>query len=837
MKLLYTLALFLILTACTKEQTSYIPPHPEDGFFQQRAYPFTDVNQKVWRKALKEVKALENNEKRAQGVWRLSGPTNIGGRVTDIAINPNNSNIIFAATATGGIFKTTDRGKKWKAVFDEAGRLSLGSIAIAPSNSRVMYAGTGEANASAASGAFFGDGVYRSTDGGRFWENIGLNNSAHIGRVVVNPYSENSVLVAAAGALYSQNEERGLFETKDGGKTWNKLFYLDDATSCIDVVQHPQDTNIIYAVMWERLRFPWQRDYGGPNSGIYRTEDGGNSWKKLTEGLPVSDGQTGRIGLAIAPSDPNVLYTSFTRDSITNSFFGLYKSIDGGDTWQETSSFLLGGMYGSFGWYFGNLRVHPSNPANAYALGVSLYETMDSGDFWRRISIGVHPDQHALEFDLNDPNFMVLGNDGGIYLSEDAGNTWTKTTGLPITQFYESDVAQSDKGIISGGTQDNGTVMTTSGLNSDWEQVLGGDGFHVVIDPEFPEIMYAEYQWGSLFRSFNGFETSQWALNGVDRSDRNNWNTPFIIDPVNSATLYYGTHRLYRSTDRAGSWELISDDLTNGLHPSRGAYGTITTIAVSEADNQILYVGTDDGNVQTSKDGGLTWTLVSEQLPNRYISSVVCDRTDPAVAYVTLSGYRKSDYLSHVFKTIDGGNNWTDISANLPEVPINDLIIDDKDPNFLYVATDLGVWNTFNGGEEWYLLGKGLPNTVVTDLVLHKRNRGLFAATYGRSMYYYALDRYFPEVPIDTTGILHFVHRPSPTGNTVSCTVHANFSGKANLNIVDTDGRLVHTQQGVELTVGENVMSISTQFFNKSGVYFLNLKAGNQQLCESFVVF
>lgn len=843
MQKLYPL-LFLVLVLACSENTdqkilqpnkSALPAAPDSWLFEQRAYPFDNINYEVYNRELRQVQQQRAAQAELESRnatfsdWELLGPTNIGGRITDIALNPNDPNIFFVGTAVGGIFKTTDRGQSWKAVFDKAGRLSIGDLAIAPSNTKILYAGTGEANASATSGAFFGDGVYKSVNGGKSWTNVGLENTHHIGRVVINPYNEDHVLVAATGKLYDKNEERGLYQTKDGGDTWQQLLFVNDSTACIDVVMHPTDTNTIYAVTWERLRKPWQRSYAGPGSRIYRSKDGGTTWDIIMNGLP--NNEHGRMGLAIAPSEPDVLYVALTENRITNSFNGLYKSTNGGDSWRRTSDFFLSGMYSNFGWYFGQVRVDPKDADRAYVLGVGMFQTDNGGRNWERIAQGVHVDHHALETHPLDSNMVVLGNDGGVYLSSNRARNWTHLPNLPVTQFYQCEVAQSLDNRYFGGTQDNGTLLSSNGKAAEWSQVLGGDGFHVIVDPENPDLVYAEYQWGNLFRSVNGGASFQWALNGVNGSDRNNWNTPIAIDPSNSSTLYYGSDRLYRSTNRAASWEAISGDLTKGPHPSGSrSFSTLTTIAVAPSNSNFIYVGADDGNVQMTVDGGNNWQLISDNLPERYITGIAVDEKDPLLAYVTLSGYRNLDYLPHVFRTTDGGATWEDISTGLPEVPINDIIIDNQSPNKLYVATDLGVWTQKDRMSDWQELGQKFPPTIVTDLVLHKSKRELVAATFGRSLYKYKLDLSPPDFPdLDTTIIFPIQISPNPVRDLANLRFEVEKAQIGQVRIYDLQGRLLEQRDNIQLYKGDNSIPIDANKLPNTGDYVVTLVADDKQ--------
>lgn len=831
------ISLFTLLFSCQSPAEKYSEALPNDWFFAQRAYPFDEINHEVYIKELQRIHRAEKKEvelRNQEIQWELVGPTNIGGRVTDVVVNPNNANIIFAGTANGGIFKTTDRGHNWKPVFDKAGSLSIGDLAIAPSNSRVMYVGTGEANGSAASGAFAGDGVYKSTDGGRDWQHIGLSNSHHIGRIVVDPFDENHVFVAVAGLLYGKNEERGLYETKDGGVTWQNILFVSDSTSCIDVVIHPTNPEIIYAATWERIRTPWERDYAGVTSRLYRSKDGGQTWEHLTNGLPPSHEERGRIGITIATSNPEVLYACFTQNSITNTFDGVYKTTNGGDTWQRTNDYLLQGMYSNFGWYFGNIRTDPNNPNVVYVLGVSLMKSEDGGNSWKRSNANMHVDQHALTFFPDSSNITIVGNDGGLYISENSGQQWRHAKSLPITQFYECEVSQAVEEKYFGGTQDNGTVMSDGGTLSSWLQILGGDGFHVIVDPVFPEIVYAEYQWGNLFRSNDGGNSFQWARSGIAAEERRNWNTPIEIDPNTTSVLYYGASRLYRSTNRASSWEPISDDLTNGQHPSGSKkYGTITAIEVSPIDGNIIWVGTDDGNIYVTTNGGATWVLVSDALPIRYISSIAADFNNPQKAYITLSGYRRTDYLPHVFMTEDGGQTWKPVSTNLPEVPVNEIIIDEAYPDRLYVATDLGVWHADSPAFYWERLGTNMPLTVVTDLVIHKSTRTLVAATYGRSMHKYQLDAEPPTFPEVEQTYIAFSIYPNPVQSVAAIRLDEKLESEGVLTIYDLAGQMIY-----QTSVGQSDKSVllPSDIWKQNGLYFAQMQSDNNVLTQSFLV-
>ena len=434
-----------------------------------------------------------------------------------------------------------------------------------------------------------GFGIYKSVDAGNSWVHLGLENSGSIGRLLVHPVDPQVCFVAAMGRLFSDNPERGVFRTIDGGVNWENVLYINDSVGAIDIVIHPDHPDTLYAAMWERVRRPDRRNYGGKGCGIYRSFDGGDSWTEMTNGLPFNTPLNGRIGIDISASDPNVLYAIYA-DNI-GYFSGLYKSINGGDSWSRTNDGALSNLYSSFGWWFGRISIDPVNPDIAYAMGLDLYKTSNGGNSWSMISSTVHVDQHDLLAHPLDPNFIVLGNDGGIYLSNNGGSGWTFLENLPLTQFYTCEVDEQNPQRLYGGAQDNGTNRTLAGGTGDWQNIYWGDGFFVLVDPVDNNYIYAEYQYGNFARSTNGGSSFTTAMNGISGTDRKNWNTPFVLDPANPQVLYYGANRLYRSTNRAASWQVISPDLTNGGINSNVVYGTITAIAVAPSNSQIHLCG------------------------------------------------------------------------------------------------------------------------------------------------------------------------------------------------------------------------------------------------------
>jgi photosystem II stability/assembly factor-like uncharacterized protein len=839
-----TLALLLILTIGyyfsnktisnpILDKISLLKEYPSEWMYNQRAYPNNYINKDAIKEAIQTSKSIIANRTPQEGSdWTLVGPLNTGGRITDAAISPVNDDHLYVSTAVGGVFRSTDRGNNWTPIFDAIGQPSIGDIAIAPSNAQRIYVGTGEANGSATSGAFFGDGIYKSDDGGDSWINVGLPNSEHIGRIVVDPTNPDRVFAAATGTLYGSNSDRGVYRTINGGTNWERVLFVTDSTAAIDVVMNPVNTNILYAAMWERTRKPWARDYGGITSAIHRSLDGGTTWTQLgpTNGLPAPDLQTGRLGLAISESDPSIIYARYTTNEITNEFNGIYKSIDNGDNWVLVTLGDLIGVDSSFGWYFGNLRVHPTNPDEVFILGQSIYKTTNSGNSWDQVN-GMHVDHHALEYSRLDPSFILAGNDGGAYISENGGNTWSKFTNLPITQFYNIEVDNLQPERLYGGTQDNNTIRTLTGGSNDWSSIIGGDGFHVNVDPNNNDYVYGESQFGNLRRSTDGGNNFTNATDGIDSGDRNNWNTPVILSPFDSEVVYYGTNKLY-SSDKAVFWTAISPDLTDGQHPSGSlSYGTLTAIAASYNNLNTIYTGSDDGNVHVTFDGGTNWTNISAGLPDRYVTSIATVPSDDNIAYITFSGFGELDYDAHVFKTTDGGQNWTDISSNLPSIPVNDIVYSQAS-DLLFVATDLNVWYSNNDGANWDIVGNDLPLTIIRDLKIHEPTNTLYAGCFGRSMHRYDIDNIVLNTNESTLVTDAITMYPVPTQSELF--IEHNLSSEGTITLYDISGKKLKTVFEGKLSDSKKIGISIDDLAN--GLYIVNIQSREKSVSKKVIV-
>ena len=717
--------------------------YPSDWFYNQRAYPFDKIPVEEYYAALDHKEKMPNDKNSTLlADWYAVGPSNIGGRLTALDYDPAND-IIYAAAAAGGVFKSTDGGNTWLPKTDFKPSLSIGALVIDPNNPNIIYCGTGEANISTDSYAGFG--MIKSTDYGETWALSGLENSRHIAEIEVHPLNSNIVYAAASGGLYSKSPDRGIYKSTDAGSTWSRSLFINDSTSAIDVAIDPDNLDIVYAAMWSRLRGPSFRRAAGINSGLYKSTDGGLTWNQMLNGLPSPSSTTGRISIAVAPGNSNYIYALYKEatspNGSTNTFSGFYRSTDKGESWNQMPSGILPGEFSSFGWYFGVLEVDPNNENLVYCADVDLFKSTNGGESWQNITNAYsgsldeqHPDQHALWIDPTNSDVLINGNDGGLFITSSGGAPWTKSYDLPVSQFYASEIDFLQPEIKLGGTQDNGTLRSDGSVDN-WDHIYGGDGFHTKVDYTNSNIIYAESQNGGLGKSTNGGQNWNYNVtNGIDFG-RTNWSTPYVIDLQDPSILYFGTYKLHRTTNGAGSWTAISGDLTHGAN---GYLGTITCISTAiESDNttRVIYVGTNDAKLSVSTNSGSSWEDRSGILPQRYITDVLADRRDPSTAYVTLSGYNLDETNPHVFRTTDYGVSWNDISGNLPDVPVNSVIINYDEDSTLYVGSDVGVFFTFDLGNTWYVVGNGLPNSPVFDLNYHQPTKKLVAGTHGRSLF------------------------------------------------------------------------------------------------------
>ncbi|NIM17100.1 MAG: hypothetical protein GTO45_34290 [Candidatus Aminicenantes bacterium] len=696
--------------------------------------------------------------------WAFIGPVWMSGRITDIEALPGKPYTYYVAAASGGVWKTENEGTTWEPIFQHGLSTSIGDIALAPSNLQIIWVGTGENNSSRSS--YSGAGVYKSEDGGKTWKHMGLWDTHHTGRIIVHPENPDVVYVAAVGHLYSFNEERGVFKTADGGKTWEKILYINHKTGVIDLVMDPSDTNILYAAAWERLRKAWNMWEDGPGSAIYKTQDGGKTWEKLTNGLPT-ERKMGRIGLAVAHSNPNVIYALVDNQAAEREpkpgeldSYGfpakkiikgaeLYRSDDKGKTWKKINQHNIKYLYFEYGYYFGEVRVDPCNEDIVYLLGISLRKSVDGGKTFRALYYkDFHADHQAFWIDPGSPNHLIDGNDGGINISYDGGKTWKDLDNLPVVQFYNVYVDMETPFNVYGSVQDNGSFKGPVTHNPaddpayDWKRIPGGEASYIEVDPTDANILYSEGSFGGLMRSNLEENSSKPIKPKAEKGEprlRCTWLTPFIISPHNPFTLYFGSQYLYCSVDRGEHWQRISPDLTTNPKEEQGdvPYGAISTISESPLMPGLIYVGTDDGNVQVTKNGGVSWQKINAGFfpAKKWVSRIVASKFDKGTVYLSFNGYRDDDFQTYIYKSSDYGKTWEDISSNLPCGPVNVIWEDPQNKNVFYAGTDLGVYISLDRGKEWYSLLANMPTTFVHDLVVHPRDNILVAATHGRGFY------------------------------------------------------------------------------------------------------
>ncbi len=697
--------------------------------------------------------------------FRSIGPALTSGRVSDIAVDPRFRNRYYVAAASGGVWKTINDGATWTPVFDGESSYSIGCVVLDPNNPSVVWVGTGENNSQRS--VAYGDGVYRSEDGGKSWENMGLKASEHIGKIVIDPRNSSVVFVAAQGPLWSAGGDRGLYKTTDAGKTWNLVLKISENTGVSDIAMDPRNPDLLYASSYQRRRHVWTLIDGGPEAAVYRSTDGGVTWKKLAGGLP--DGDVGRIGLAVSPVNPDVVYAII---ELPDGKGGFYRSTDRGGSWEKRSDYCAGSPQ-----YYNKIYCDPVNVDRVYSMDVNLKVTDDGGKTFRNLGEkSKHVDNHAFWIDPKDPDYYIDGCDGGVYQSFDRGEHWTFKSNLPITQFYRVDVDQALPFYnVFGGTQDNFSLggpsrnTSASGIeNANWVVSASGDGFVSRIDPDDPNTVYSESQYGGLVR----FDKKSGELMGIQPREsageppfRWNWDSPLIISPHAHTRLYFAANILFRSDDRGNTWKKVSGDLTRKLdrnslpvmekvwgvdavakNTSTSLYGNIVSLAESPVKEGLLYVGTDDGLLQVSENGGAGWREV-DKFPGipamTYVSCVTPSHREPSTVYVSFDNHKNGDFHPYLLRSNDAGHSWASVAGNLPaRGTVYTVAEDPANGNLLFAGTEFGLFFTVDGGKKWVQLKGGLPTIAVRDIAIQKRENDLVLGTFGRG--FYILDDYTP---------------------------------------------------------------------------------------------
>jgi photosystem II stability/assembly factor-like uncharacterized protein len=783
--------------------------------------------------------------------FRELGPAAVGGRIDDFAVVESNSDVIYTATASGGIWKTVDGGITWKPIFESIGAMSIGAIAVAPSNPSIVWAGTGEPNNRQSSS--WGNGIYKSVDAGKTWAGMGLADSHHIGRIAIDPKNPQTVYVAALGHLWGPNAERGLYKSTDGGKNWNRVLFVNDDTGVVDVKIDPQNTETIFAAAYERRRTPFGFNGGGSNSALYKSTDGGATWKKLTNGLPRENGDIGRIGISVFSKDSAIVYAM-----VQHADGGIFRSEDHGETWVKMNSANPNPPY------FSNLFIDPNNDLRIWIAALQgsgelagVAYSQDGGKtFTPTWGTKVHADFHAMWIDPVNSNHMIIGVDGGIYTTRDRGINWSHLNNIAIGQAYQVGYDMAKPYHVCSGFQDNGSwwgpsaVRNVNGiLNSDWVEVLVGDGFHCQPDHADSNLVYIESQDGSLLRI--NFATHERATivpqPKPDESPyRFEWNAPIEISIHDEKTIYFGAQYLFKSTDRGDNWTIISPDLTTNadrntmpilgkligkdkiLSRNYGVtwYPCITRISESPVDPNVIWVGTQDGNLQVTRDGGKTWANVADRVPGvpkgTYVGGVEASRIGTGSAYVVFDGHRGDDFKIHAFYTSDFGKTWQSVAGNLPGSAGTARVIreDPRNQNLLFLGTEFGAYFSFDRGQQWEIFGSNFPRVRVDDIKVHPREHDLIIATHGRSLWILdditALEQMsraarqemtlFEIRPamswrsIETSsgqeGQRPFAAENPPTGAVINYTLPKPTKDKVTITILDSDGKLVRELEG-----------------------------------------
>ena len=852
------------------------------------------------------------------------GPTVMSGRVVDLAVNPENPTEFYVGYASGGVWHTTNNGTSFTPILDNAQTQNVGDIAV-DWNTRTIWVGTGENNASRSS--YAGIGILKSTDNGKSWQHVGLPNSQHVGRILINPNNPEEVVVGVTGSLYSKSVDRGVYKTKDGGKTWTKTLYIDDVSGVIDMQHAPNDYNIMFATSWTKDRKAWNFDGSGNNSAIYKSTDAGETWQKVStekSGFPTGNG-VGRIGLAVY--DSNIVYAihdsqfrrpsegekdesnglqkddfkSMTTDVFlkledkklnnflkTNGFqekyraenvkqmvrsgnvkpadiatyledansmlfdtpvigAEVYKSTDGGITWSKTHDDYIDDLYYSYGYYFGHIYVSPANKEHLYIYGVPILKSKDGGKTFTSISAeNVHADHHALWINPKNPNHLINGNDGGVNITYDDGETWIKNNSPSVGQFYAINVDNQTPYNVYGGLQDNGVWKGANNAPEDrswqqygqypWEMIMGGDGMQIEIDNRNPNIVYTGYQFGNYYRQNLETEDQTYIQPKHQLGEspyRFNWQTPIQLSSHNQDILYLGGNKLMRSLDQGNTWEAISDDLTKGGKKGNVAYGTLTSISESPFQFGLIYAGSDDGLLHITKNGGASWQNISTSFPkDLWVSRVIASSHKKERVYATLNGYRWDDFSVYIYRSDDYGQTWKNISSNVPMSPVNVIKEDPVNHNILYLGTDNGAYVSFNKGETWQAFSKGLPAVAVHDLVIHKETNDLLLATHGRSIYktnvanlqkYNDVESASQNISIFDINNIRYSGRWGSSWNKwakpfepkVIVEFYSNISGQADFNIVTEKGTVLHSDN-VKLNKGFNYVDYGLEITEKA---------------------
>jgi photosystem II stability/assembly factor-like uncharacterized protein len=708
---------------------------PYEYFNFMRSYPDPTMDMDAYNKMLKDA---ESNAKMKQSnsvlSWTNEGPNNIGGRITALEIHPTNTNVIFAGCPGGGLFRSTDAGVTWNPIFDSQAFLSIACIAFDPVNPNIMYVGTGDPDTPFT--VLVGNGIYKSTDGGNTWTNLGLGQMGIISKILIDPGNSNIIYAAAMGTPMVRDLNRGIYKSTNGGTNWNQILSINNETGISDMVMDFTNSAVIYATSWTRIRTNQESTGYSNTTRVYKTINSGTNWNMINNGLPNT--KLSRYAICMSNQNAQKIYVA-ACDSLYQ-LEGMYVSTNGGALFTPLAGWnQIASNYNGFGWYFGRLTVKPNDDDDILISGVEHWRSTDGGNnffmnqpqWW---NYNPHSDIHNIRF--RTPSNYILATDGGLYETYDDGASWNKLDNIPNTQYYKVNYNPFLSTEYCGGAQDNGTMYggAISGINN-WLREWGGDGFQPLLDATNNQNRYAECQNGALYVSTDGGNSYNDFNNGIDPNDRCNWDMPYCFGGNNQTVMFTGTYRMYKNIGNpVANWNAISPDLTDGII-FEPRFHNISCVSNSKLNTQYIYAGTSDANAWRSLNGGTTWTNVTTGLPNRYVTSIKASPTVTNNVYVSHSGYRANDYIPHIHKSTNNGTTWTDISGNLPQAAINDIQLVPGFENVIFVATDIGVYYTQNGGTNWALLGNNLPIMVIWDLELNPTTNKLIAGTFARGMF------------------------------------------------------------------------------------------------------
>lgn len=811
-------------------------PGPNDLWLEQRSYNGI-FDSKAYLNQLEKVKAFNRKPYFAKSAaadltenWVSEGPGNIGGRFNTLAMSPVDTNTIYAGAANGGIFKTTDGGTTWNPIFDDQAYLAIGALTIDPNNANVIYAGTGDRNFGG--GSHLGNGIYKSTDQGITWTQSGLTDASIVTDIVIDPSNSQRIFAGTLGNVFVKDNNRGVYKSLDGGSTWENVFHVSDSSGVIELLMHPANSDILYASVQNRIRTDVNSTVVGPDAGIYKTIDGGNTWSELSTGLPTGD--QCRIGLAMSPANPDVIYACYTDTSL--DVLDVYTSINAGNSWTSMDVHNAGlpdEVQGGFGWYFGEIYQNPYNNNQLIIPGVDMYTTVDHGASWYAnvppwYTYEVHADKHAILF--LDSLSYIIATDGGLYKTTDNGVNWTDIENIPVTQFYHIDVDPLNPGIYGGGAQDNGSMQGNENIYNSWVRLFGGDGFRIKFSEIDEDARFYQTQRGGL-RYVNLATSDNINLKpDFESPDRVNWDMPYYVNEEEEL-LFTGTSKVHLMEGMPyGGYDTISGDLTRvglGNYLGKLSWHTITEIDQPTTDLNTLFVGTSDGLVWRGERAGQqwNWTNITGILPERYVTAIRVSPNDSETIYVGLSGYKSNENESYLYKSTDNGNTWVDISGNLPDIVVNDILpIKTITEDVLFAALDGGVYYTEDGGNNWSYVGDNLPLVTFSELDIDRVNEKLIAGTYSRSMYSYDISWVFansePFGLNDINKSLDFY--PNPVEHNLF------FKGEkpTNFNLYNVHGQLVFSQ-----SLKANDTHINLEHL-PSGTYFLKSEGYSSKIIK-----